>query len=169
MELNLKWPLLAATSLLWIVLQGMVNHSLGAWGVQLLLTGLLPVMPALWLSWRSGLALMALCAFFTSATVPAGAILYVLLFCGGFALVHPYRVDIIRGRIPRILATVLMINLLFFIGLTLWALPQSAHYGTFWLRSVSDLLCSSAVLALAGYVYVSLQHNLLEMVHARPA
>lgn len=168
MELDLKWPLLAFTSVLWLVLQNILNHSLNLFGMHVLLLGLVPVLPALWLGVRSGLLLMVLCACFAAAFVPMGIGFYLLMLGAGFALIHPYRVDIMRGRLPRILATAVLLNTVYFICHAIWAYADDSG-GIFWLRNLTDLVISTLVLVVAGYGYLILQQSLLDLNRARPA
>ncbi|HEY3754580.1 MAG TPA: hypothetical protein VGL42_00365 [Opitutaceae bacterium] len=151
--------------LLW-TLSGIVNDALAPLRVHLFLGGLFVAFGASALSPRAGfwtvLAGGALCD--VGSALPFGA--FALLFGLAHAVLIQTRRRLPHDHVVGRIAIALLVNLGLFLFVSFARLHGAPEPGTFWARTLVDLLASQFVLVLIGPWFFALQAQAL--TYARP-
>jgi rod shape-determining protein MreD len=158
--------ILAAASLLLVLLLGQLNHYLALWQVHVWCGGLFVTFAALRLSHRLGATTAFIAGLVLDANAPVPFGTQAFLFLSAHAVIFT-----IRARAPReetliSVLIALVANLGLFLALSFVRIDSSIEPARAWFRVFADLLASQLVLALIGPWYFSVQARLLEATGA---
>jgi cell shape-determining protein MreD len=165
MPLDPRIIILFGANVLLLYLTLLVNSTLGAWSLYLILLGPMLVFPALYLRHRSYFICTALTGLWVDAALPTtfGALTLGFLFAG--ALIFQIRV---RFRAEHNYHPILIAhgcNFFFIVLLTLSTGSDLLNASGFWIQAIlTSLLSHLALLAVAPWFF-DLQRLLFELFH----
>jgi rod shape-determining protein MreD len=163
-----RWLIVTLANLLFWWLTGLVNHSVGGYGVHFYLGGLLIAYAALRLDPKQGLIATVLTGLMVDALepVPFGTSLVL------FSLIH---VTVLYGRqrFPREgaifgIVVALLANLFLFIALSFLLVGANPRPGNAWLRIFADLFFSQLAILVVAPWFLALQDRAMELAEIHP-
>jgi rod shape-determining protein MreD len=144
------------------------NNALSGAHVWLFAGGLYVAYSALMLPFRQGLAATALGGLLCDSVSPVAFGTHAALFAAAHVVVFSVRERLQRDETAVRVTVALLVNVAFFLALSLARLRLVPSIATVWPRMLSDLLWSQAALALIAPWFFALQLRTLELAGANP-
>lgn len=145
---------------------GQINHYLAPSQLHVWLGGLVVALPALRLSYRAGLGIVAITGLLFDATTPVPFGLHAALFAVAHLLVYRVRARFASEEVIVGVFVALLLNLALFIVFAFARLSVTPDLGTAGVRLFSDLIASQLVLTLLAPWFFALQVRSLEITRA---
>ncbi|MEO0795851.1 MAG: hypothetical protein AAFX93_11840 [Verrucomicrobiota bacterium] len=169
MEIDLRWPVIFLANALLIALVRMVNDALAPYGIYLVLTALLLIVPALHLPPRWGILLSFGTALLYGAPYLDDITPLMFVFGLGYVIFRQFGSQLRRFRRAQLLTSLVVANtLLVILQGFLFSDTNPGSNLVYMQRVVSDSLLSAVVLYPVGYWFIDLQYTCLVLLGVDP-